>query len=267
MSTVASIVELLESFAPSHLAEEWDNVGLLLGDESRPVSRIMTCLTLTEDVAAEAVDEQADLVVTHHPLPFRPLQRLTTATPEGRVLWALAGAGISVYSPHTALDSAAEGINWQLADGLNLAEIEPLVPHDQSRPEEALGAGRCGAVLEPITLAQLAARVCEMLAIDQLRVMGEAEQPIARVAVACGSGGSLLDAAVDCGADVLVTGEATFHTVLAARGVGLSMLLVGHYASERFALERLAERLAAGRPSLCVWASRRERDPLRLLPA
>lgn len=265
MSDVASIVELLESLAPTHLAEEWDNVGLLVGDAAHPVSRIMTCLTLTEDVAAEAVDEQADLVVTHHPLPFRPLKRLTTATSEGRVLWELMGAGISVYSPHTALDSAAEGINWQLADGLNLAEIEPLVPHDPNQPEAPLGAGRCGAVLEPTSLAQLAARVRELLAIDHLRVAGDEDQPIARVAVACGSGGSLLDAAVDCGADALVTGEATFHTVLAARSAGIALVLVGHYASERFALERLAERLASGRPALHVWASRRERDPLQLL--
>ena len=105
---------------PLRLAESWDNVGLLLGDPQRPVERIMTCLTVTSATVDEAVANKADLVVAHHPLPFTALKKLTTASPEGRSLWSLAEAGISIYSPHTAFDSAPEGINQQLAAGLGL---------------------------------------------------------------------------------------------------------------------------------------------------
>lgn len=265
MPTVAEVCQLLESFAPAALAEDWDNVGLIVGDGERPVKRVMTCLTLTADVADEAIAERADLVVTHHPLPFRPMKQLTTATPEGRVLWKLIGAGVSIYSPHTALDSAAEGINHQIAEGLNLVEIEPLIPHDPADPTSTLGAGRCGAVLEPTDLARLAANTCQLLGLDHVRVVGDDKQPIARVAVACGSGGSLLASAMDAGADALVTGEATFHTLLEARTAGVAVVLAGHYASERFALDRLAEWLASQQAELMVWASRNERDPVRLV--
>lgn len=265
MPTIADVVALLEQFAPTNLAEDWDNVGLVVGDGAREVQRVMTCLTLTEDVADEAIAEQAQLVVTHHPLPFRPVKQLTTSTPEGRVLWKLIGAGISIYSPHTALDSAAEGINHQLADGLQLVEVEPLVPADPTEASPTLGSGRCGAVLEPTNLARLAANTTKLLGIDHVRVVGDDQQPVARVAVACGSGGSFLDAAIDVGADALVTGEATFHTLLAARAAGVAMVLTGHYASERFALEKLATWLAEQPLNVTAWASRQESDPLRLI--
>ncbi|MFH1266373.1 MAG: Nif3-like dinuclear metal center hexameric protein, partial [Planctomycetota bacterium] len=115
MHTVKVIAEFLDQFAPHRLAEEWDNVGLLVGDSSGRVNRVMTCLTITPATAAEAIEAETDLIVTHHPLPFRPLKRLTTDTPTGRVLLDLIAGRIAVYSPHTAFDSAEEGINQRLA--------------------------------------------------------------------------------------------------------------------------------------------------------
>lgn len=270
MASIDRVAELLEAFAPTTLAEDWDNVGLLLGDRSRPCDRVMTCLTLSEDVATEAIDKGAQLVVTHHPLPFRPLSTLTTDTTAGRIVWRLAGAGVAVYSPHTAFDSAAEGINQQLADGLNLAEAHPLVPADPNDPNPLVGAGRCGSVLEPTTLDLLADHAMSLLSINQVQLVGQDDQPINRVAVACGSGGSFLDAAIEAGADALVTGEATFHALLAARAAGVAMVLTGHYASERFAVERLArwigqQRLGDPTAGVEAWASEVESDPLRLV--
>jgi dinuclear metal center YbgI/SA1388 family protein len=126
MVTVASVVDFLKQFAPLDLAADWDNVGLLVGDPGAEVRRALTCLTVTPEVAAEAVEAGAQLIVTHHPVLFRAVKRLTTATPEGRMLLALIRAGVSVYSPHTALDNAASGINDLLAGRLGLAEVRPL---------------------------------------------------------------------------------------------------------------------------------------------
>src|SRR6478609_9776050 len=142
MITVADICSFLEAFAPAALAAEWDNVGLLVGDRSQKVERIMTCLTITTAAAAEAIRERADLIVTHHPLPFRPLKRLTADEPTGRVLLDLIRAGIAIYSPHTAFDSAAQGINQQLAEGLGLRQIQPLVV--AAGLTENVGSGRFG---------------------------------------------------------------------------------------------------------------------------
>jgi len=258
MPKIETIAAFLEQFAPNRLAEEWDNVGLLVGDRRREVLRVMTCLTVTPDSADEAVEAQAGLIVSHHPLPFRPLKQLTADTTVGRLLLELIEARIAVYSPHTAFDSARQGVNQRLAAGLGLRGIWPLVSGDAVE-----GAGRWGWLPEPLTLGQLAERVEQFLAIDRLQMVGDAGQSVRTVAVACGAAGQFLDAARDVGCDCMLIGETRFHTCLEAEAAGIALLLPGHFASERFAVECLADVLAEQYPELEVWASRRERDPLR----
>jgi len=257
MLTIKTVAAFLENAAPLQLAEDWDNVGLLVGDPGREVHRVMTCLTITPATAAEAVHRKAELIVTHHPVPFQPVRRLTTETTTGRLLLELIAARIAVYSPHTALDSAREGINRQLAAGLGLRGIGPLVPRD-----DGLGAGRWGWLEEPLTLAELARRVKEFLSIERMQMVGRPEQPVRTVAVACGAAGEFLEAAREAGCDCMLIGETPFHTCLEAEAAGIGLLLPGHFASERFALESLSETLARQFPQLEVWASRQERDPI-----
>ena len=126
MLTIATVLDFLEQFAPLSLAAEWDNVGLLLGDQAGPVERIMTCLTVTPDSAAEAIENGVQLIVSHHPILFRAVKRLTTATPEGRMLLSLIQTGVAVYSPHTAFDNTKDGINDSLARRLQLSDVRPL---------------------------------------------------------------------------------------------------------------------------------------------
>lgn len=262
MPVVQDLCQLLDQHFPPVLAEEWDNTGLLVGDRAAQVARVMTCLTLTPESVAEAVDRGVDLVVSHHPLPFRPLKRFTTCTTEGGLLWRLARGGVSVYSPHTAFDSAGEGINALLCRLLELADPTPLAPVAEATP---LGAGRVGELHQPTTLDAFAAEVKSRLSAAGVRVVGEPDHAVRRVAVACGSGASFLDAARQAGADTLLTGEATFHNCLAAKAAGVALVLPGHYASERFAVENLAEWLADKLPGVEVWASTKEADPLRTL--
>ncbi len=261
MHTVAEVSEFLEAFAPAALAESWDNVGLLVGDHQQGVQRVMTCLTVTPASADEAVAKRADLVVSHHPLPFRPVSRLTAETTEGRLLLQLARAGIALFSPHTAFDSAQQGINQRLAEGLQLASIAPLVPGN----EPGQGAGRFGQLPAPTTLAELTATVKQQLAIPHAQAVGQLDAPVRSVAVACGSAGEFLPAAHAAGCDALVTGEVRFHTCLEAESRGIGLVLAGHFASERFAVEQLADVLAERFSSLEVWASTEEADPLHWL--
>lgn len=166
MTTIAAVVDQLEQFAPSALAASWDNVGLLLGDRNARVERVMTCLTVTPESAAEAVAERTELIVTHHPILFRPIQRLTADSADGRMLLALARAGVAVYSPHTAFDNTRGGINEILAQKVGLQELAPLRPgtgakqckvavfvpeNDLAKVSDALfaaGAGLIGAYRE-----------------------------------------------------------------------------------------------------------------------
>ena len=126
MLTVAAVVDFLDRFAPRQGAADWDNVGLLLGDPAARVQRIMTCLTVTPESAAEAAAAHADLIVTHHPILFRGVKRLTSDSTEGRMVLALARGGVAVYSPHTAFDNAPAGINQLLAQSLELTDLVPL---------------------------------------------------------------------------------------------------------------------------------------------
>lgn len=262
MPTIADLAGFLNEFAPQSLAESWDNVGLLVGDQRAAVARVMTCLTITPSSAQEAIDRGANLIVTHHPLPFKALKQLTTATPEGRLLLSLIAAKVAIYSPHTGFDSARQGINQRLAEGLGLAEIQPLLPGDSKLGHGDLGAGRFGRLAQPVSLRQLIDRVKGFLSIGQAQAVGALDLPVSRVAVACGSAGEFLGPARLAGCQALVTGEVRFHTCLEAEAWNMGLVLAGHFASERFALERLAEVLLAAFPVLEIWASREERDPV-----
>jgi dinuclear metal center YbgI/SA1388 family protein len=258
MPTIASIAVFLEQLAPFRLAEDWDNVGLLVGHRDRGVTKVMTCLTVTPASAAEAIEAGAELIVTHHPIPFTAVKRLTADTTVGRVLLDLIAARVAVFSAHTAFDSAGDGINQRLAAGLQLRGIAPLAPHPEGQ-----GTGRYGWLAEPLALRQLAQRLKQFLSIERLQLVGNPDQPIRTVAVACGAAGELLDAARQNSSDAMVVGEARFHTCLEAEALGIALLLPGHFASERFAMECLADVLARQFSDLQVWPSRCEKDPIR----
>lgn len=259
---MADVIEVLQQLAPLRLAAEWDNVGLLVGDPTRRVLRVMACLTLTPETVAEAIGQQAQLVVSHHPLPFRPLGAVTTSSTAGRLLLDLIRHGIAVYSAHTAFDSAQAGINQHLAIGLGLQEIRPLTP-DAHDPE--VGCGRFGLIPEPCTLLELALRAKSFLGTERVQIVGDDARPVSMTAIACGSGASLLDMALAAGCDSLVTGEATFHNCLEAQARGVGLVLAGHYASERFGVASLADYLTDQLADVAVWASAMEADPLRIV--
>ena len=265
MTSVGDICKVLGQIAPVCLAAEWDNVGLLVGDRKSTLTHIMTCLTVTPETVAEAIDKQAGLIVTHHPFPFSPLKTITTDTNIGTMLWQLAQSGISVYSAHTAFDSAAEGVNQQIAEVLSLKDIKPLEPIDDppSAATEGLGTGRCGSS-EFASLAELAQKAKSIFNIESLHIVGDITRPLKKVGIACGSAGEFIRCASRQGCDVLITGEARFHTCLEARALGIAMILIGHYASERFALDNLAVTLGDQFSELTVWASTDEEDPLTL---
>jgi len=144
--TLRDIIGYLQDLAPESFAEEWDNVGLQVGDPAISVSRALVAVDVTQDVLAVALDWQANLIIVHHPLLFRPPRRLDLSTPPGRMLKALISSGIAVYALHTNLDVAPEGISRALADALGLRDIRVLSPSPGARlyklavftPEEAL---------------------------------------------------------------------------------------------------------------------------------
>ncbi|MDB4439411.1 Nif3-like dinuclear metal center hexameric protein [Planctomicrobium sp.] len=257
------IIEFLEDFAPLELAEEWDNVGLLVGDESAEIERVITCLTITPDVVQEAIQTKANLIVAHHPMMFRAVNKLTSRSIDGKMLLDLIQNRIAVYSPHTAFDSAAKGINQKLAEDLGLTKLAPIRSIEHERLPAESGSGRYGELPKPISLEELLEKTKQVMSVPHLQYVGEMGSTITKVAVACGAAAQYLSDARQLGCEVLITGEARFHGCLEARSTGMSLIVAGHYATERPAVEELANVLNQSFSEIEVFPSQVENDPLQ----
>ena len=229
-ASVADVLALVDGLAPFALAEEWDNVGLLAGNPSAEVSRVLCALDLNEAVLAEAKERGAQLIVTHHPILFRARKNLAELDPESRLLVKLVQANIALIAAHTNFDAVESGVNAALADRLGLMDVESL--------QSGVRVGR----IEPMTLEALAALVTERLG-GVVRRYGPAERRIARVAVLGGSGGHYARIALDAGAEVFITGETGYHEALDSLAAGMCTLEAGHAATELPAIGVLARGL------------------------
>lgn len=254
-----TILSVLQSVAPLEFAESWDNVGLLVGKRNGNISKVMTCLTLTNMTLQEAIQQKAELVICHHPIPFKPLQKITDDSITGKLLLHAIEAGLAIYSPHTAWDNAKTGINQQLANVLELEAVRPLQAFKSDiSNDESLGVGRYGTLVSPMPIVHVMDRI--RLAIPELqeRHTHGGERSISKIGIVCGSGGSMLSLVARRGCDAMLTGEATYHQCLEAEALGIVMLMIGHHASESFAMQTLASQLQALTPEIQIVASQME---------
>ena len=257
-----TVLNALQSIAPLEFAESWDNVGLLVGNRSRTIERAMTCLTLTATTLAEAIQQRAQLVICHHPIPFKPLAKITDDTTTGKLLVQAIEAGIAIYSPHTAWDNAKTGINQQLASFLELNNVKPLQAFAPSiSTDESLGIGRYGKFSTPVSIADILNLIRQKIPKIQARHTHSEDHCVSKVGIICGSGGSMLALAARRGCDAMLTGEATYHQCIEAESLGIAMLMIGHHASESFAMKELASQLQLLTPELRVTASEIEDSP------
>ena len=254
-----SVLNVLQQLAPLEFAENWDNVGLLVGNRNREVSCAMTCLTLTATTLEEAIREKVELVICHHPIPFKPLSKITDDTTSGQLLLRAIEAGIAIYSPHTAWDNAKTGINQQLAIILGLDMIKPLQPFlPNISSDESLGLGRFGRLSTPLSIDSVMERIRVAIPMIRSRHTHGTDHRIIKMGIVCGSGGSMLGLLARRGCDAMLTGEATYHQCLEAESLGIALLMIGHHASESFAMKDLASQLQSLLPHLQVTTSQLE---------
>lgn len=268
---LAALCAAMERIAPLRLSESWDNTGLLLDSSSPATSgaasgsgdgatfRVFVTNDLTEKVAEEALVKRAQVIVTYHPTPFRGMKKITRSSPAGRIVMSLLSNGVAVYSPHTALDSAAGGVNDWLAGGLGEGVVEPLVPHPEI---EGAGTGRIIRFTVEMSLADVVAAAKKHLSLPHVRVAAAmhhaslaTERATAEAVTAAATGMSVSSVAVCAGsgisvlrgveADVYLTGEMSHHDVLAANADGVNVILTDHTNTERGYLPVLRDRLLA----------------------
>lgn len=247
--TVQQILGLLQTLAPSELACSWDNVGLLV-DVSVPVSHVLTTLDITAAVVQEAVENDCQLIVSHHPVIFDPLKHISA----GDVPALLIKNNISAICMHTNLDAAPGGVNDVLADLLRI----------ENRRDFADNCGRIGTLNVPTTAQQLAETCSRMLHTHCKFV--EADHPVEKLAEVSGAGGSYLQQAIDEGADCLVTGEAAHHIAILAKQKGVGLVVAGHWGTEHPVVFALADALTERLPKeVTVAPSLADVDPYSYL--
>lgn len=237
MTTIRNIEEYCRALAPYETAEEWDNVGLLVGCADTPVSRVLLALDITPPVAAEAKEMGARLIISHHPVIFDPLRSLAP----GSAPYLLAQSDVAALCLHTNLDRAEQGVNTALADALGLKNTT-FYPDDYLL---------IGDIEQPTEAADFAAFIKERLGAPSVRYTGGTVQ---RVAVSSGGGGEGVEL---CGAyrfDAFVTGELKHHQYLCALRHGIAAFDAGHFSTENVVIEPLKKLLAArfGDVEFCV---------------
>jgi len=343
---IQDLIGLIHTDYPPSLAEDWDNVGLQVGDPSAPLERVLIALDVTATTLDEAEALAVQAIVTHHPLIFRPLKNITSLDPHSRLLMRAIAANIAIIAAHTNLDCGADGLNDWLAAKLGIKEVLPIKggtlplyklvvyvpvghekvvedalfaagagtigaydhcsftstgigrfrpgatsapfigsPGQESTPveirletivsaervpkvldklrkahpyeepaydlllrqnrREDLGLGRIGRLPQPLPLQDYARQISAALGTNSLRLVGDPQRLISKVACCGGSGASLLFDAQRQGADLLVTGDIKYHDARNALDLGLSLVDAGHFATEEVMVAGLAEKLRA----------------------
>jgi dinuclear metal center YbgI/SA1388 family protein len=276
---VADWIAALDSLYDPSWAADWDAVGLVAGDPDAECGEALFAVDPVGATVEEAVRRGVRLLVTHHPLLLRGVHGVPLTDYKGRLLDRLGRNGIALFVAHTNADSANPGVSDALARALGLTGVAPLVPDPPDEGTKLVandivptllphdrGAGRVGDV-EPATLAEFADVVRAALPTtgNPVRVAGEADRPVRRVAVCGGAGDDLIDAARAAGADVYVTADLRHHPVSEARERGLALVDAGHWASEWPWLGDAAERVAHRVGGVRAYVSTIVTDPWSLL--
>ena len=246
MARVQDILQYMNQLAPASLAEDWDNVGLLV-DCGADVTSILVALDITDEVVAEAEYQGCQLIVSHHPVIFDPLKRIDRRD----VVFRLIKKNISAICMHTNMDAAEGGVNDILCALFGVQDAKAFG-----------GLGRVGTVRT--TNVQQLSKICRDTLGAHVKVV-DCGNAVNRLAVVGGAGGSMLEDAILAGADCLLTGEASHHAAIDAKRLGISLVVAGHYATEFPIVPVVAEKLKQKFPALRVLGSRRNKDPFAYL--
>jgi len=260
---VRDVVETMLAVYPASLAEEWDTgIGLTCGDPDEVIAAVLLAVDADEATVGEAIRVGAGLLVTHHPLLFRPVQSVNADTAKGALIHRMILSGVAHFAAHTNADSAAGGVNDALAGVLGLTGLHPLVPHSEG---SVTGSGRFGELPEPMSLRDFAGYVADRLpaTVTGIRAAGDPDRVISTVAVCGGAGDSFLPAAAAAGIDVYLTSDLRHHVVaeFVADPANPAVIDVAHWAGEWPWLALAAAVLEAAHPGLTVTVSATRTDP------
>ena len=245
------LIRPIEEFAPLAQQEKWDNCGFSVGDPNMEVHKALIALDCTEETVDEAIEGGADIIITHHPLIFGGVKKITPQNWLGRVIYKAIANNIAIYAAHTNADKAAGGVSALMAEKLQLKECMPLTPDS---------FGVVGNLEAELPVEEFAAKVKEAFGVDVVRASKPLEEKIRRVAVCGGSGRSFIPDAMANGVQAYVTGDITYHEFYAEKG--FMVMDIGHYFSEYGIVEVFANILSKNFPTFAVSISKKNNNPI-----
>lgn len=259
--TAADIASTIEKFAPLSLQESYDNAGMQVGNPEMPVSALLLCLDFTEDILQEAIGRGCNMIVSHHPLLFRGLKEITGSNDTQRIVIEAIRNGIALYSAHTNLDSARNGVSYEMARMLGIHDIQVLCSNTED-PDTGLGV--IGNI-PPTPKIEFLRKVKEIFNVKAVRYSDRTSKlVIKRVALCGGSGAELIGDALKMNADAIVTGDVKYHEMV---NFGQNMLVadIGHFESELCAREIFFRIIRAEYPELPIYFAESEKNPISII--
>lgn len=259
--TAADIASTIEKFAPLSLQESYDNAGMQVGNPEMPVSALLLCLDFTEDILQEAIGRGCNMIVSHHPLLFRGLKEITGSNDTQRIVIEAIRNGIALYSAHTNLDSAKNGVSYEMARMLGIHDIQVLCPNTED-PDTGLGV--IGNI-PPTPKIEFLRKVKETFNVKAVRYSDRTSKLVVkRVALCGGSGAELIGDALKMNADAIVTGDVKYHEMV---NFGQNMLVadIGHFESELCAREIFFRIIRAEYPELPIYFAESEKNPISII--
>lgn len=261
MITVQDIAAVIEDFAPKGLQESYDNTGLQVGDPYMKVDAALLCLDVTEDILNEALERHCNMIVSHHPLLFSGLKEISGATAIQRIVVKAIKNNIAIYSAHTNLDSAWEGVSHEMAHMVGLSDIEVL---DAKDCNTGTGLGVVGR-LNPTPKIEFLRKLKQIFEVKSLRYSALSPQLVVRKVAMCGgAGASLIRRAIEAGADILVTSDLKYHD-FTTYGEDIILVDIGHYESELCSKELFSRIIRERYPEFVTYLAAKEENPVRFM--
>lgn len=248
--SIDEVKAALERFSPLPLQEDYDNAGLQVGLPAEEVSGVVLCLDVTEQVVDYAIAHSCNLIVSHHPLIFRPLRHISDEDMVQRTVIKAIRAGVAIVSMHTNLDNAYNGVSYVMAERMGLRDVRFLSPKGTTLQHG--GSGVIGLLAHPVSASEFVGRLKEVFDARCVMTNELLHRPVSRVAMCGGSGAFLKDEALRQGADAFVTGEMHYHDYFGLEQQ-LMICIIGHYESEQYTVQLLEKVLRQSLPALSLY--------------
>ena len=242
---VKDVTKIIEEFAPLSVQESWDNSGLCIGSPDAAVNSVLLGLDCTPELVDEAIGCGADMIVTHHPLIFSGLKKISPEDQVGAAVIKAVKAGISIYAAHTSADKVIAGVSGAMAAKLGLQNVSIL-----DEDGEGTGLGVVGDLPQPLSADEAVTLVKDRFGLKMMKASRPVEGKISRVAMCGGSGSSLIKAAMSSGAQLYISGDISYHNFFTREG--FMIMDIGHYESEIEIVDILFSLLRKNFPTFAV---------------